>query len=90
LATALEAESSARTVLYVAKDNGVVLTDTQLVSRIGDIFDRLWEGGHVNGCFAIEKKEKTFVKLEAEIILDIQFFREIVLVELRMYDIPEG
>jgi len=36
------------------------------------------------------KKKKTFIKLEAEIILDIQFFREIVLVELRMYDIPEG
>jgi len=38
----------------------------------------------------LKRKKGTFVKLETKFIFYIYFFRKVVLVELRMHDIPEG
>jgi hypothetical protein len=44
---------------------------------------------NVNMCPCLKRGRKTFVKLETEFILDVEFFWKVVLVELGMYDVPE-
>jgi hypothetical protein len=86
-ATALEAESSVKRALYVAKGSEVVPTDIQLGSTTDDIFDRLQDLSMEK---SVSKNKKfTFIELETEFIFYVQFFRKVVLVELRKYDVLE-
>jgi hypothetical protein len=86
-ATALEAESSVKRALYVAKGSEVVPTDIQLGSTTDDIFDRLQDLSMEE---SVSKNKKfTFIELETEFIFYVQFFRKVVLVELRKYDVLE-
>lgn len=86
-ATALEAESFVKRALYVAKGSEVVPTDIQLASTTDDIFDRLQDLSIEES--ASKNKKFTFIELETEFIFYIQFFRKVVLVELRKYDVLE-
>jgi hypothetical protein len=87
--TALGVESSVKKVLYVAKGNEVVPMDIQLGSTIDDIFDHLQDLS-VEESVLKKHKKFTFIKLETKFIFYIQFFRKVVLVKLRMYNVLEG
>lgn len=73
--------------LYVAKGSEVDPADIQLGSTTDDIFDRLQYQSIEES--ASKNKKFTFIELETEFIFYIQFFRKVVLVELRKYDVLE-